>query len=172
MITSSLQSKIITSIKIFFMGMVRQFLAHTVLTYGLKLPSFFSFIWVWKEVIIIGLGLLIARFFWKSKDYRQKILSNKLLMTIVITVIISLGISLANSLGIHHQGIGSFIASAKFNYIPLIIFIVGAGASYLLTREQLESIFSTLLSTIKRVLIFSLFRYGILHTIPNVLDWI
>ncbi len=171
-ITDNLQSKITTVLKIFFMGMVRQFLAHTILTYGLKIPSFFSFIWVWKELIIAGIGGILLRFFLKYKEYRIQLLNNTSFMIIIISILLSLGISLITSLGIHHQWITTFIASAKFNHIPLIIFIVGAWASYLLTKEQLQSLFSTILTTIKRVLIFSLFRYGILHTIPNILDWI
>lgn len=169
-ISESIQSKITLALKIFLMGMVRQFLAHTVLTYGLKLPSFLSFIWIWKEIIIAGIWLLIIWFFRKNKEYRKKILENKIILTMIITIIISIIISLATTIWIHNQNIIEFAISAKFNYIPLIIFVVGIWASYLLTQEQNQSIISTAILTIKWVLIFSLFRYGILHTIPNILD--
>lgn len=39
--------------QLFLIGMVGQFLAHTILTYGLNLPSALSFIRVWKEVFVI-----------------------------------------------------------------------------------------------------------------------
>lgn len=169
-ITHSLQSKITLALKIFLIGMVRQFLAHTILTYGLKIPSFFSFIWVWKELIIAAVGIIIALFFVKNGEYRKKVLSHKRSIAIVTTIIISLIISLSNSIVIHGQSIIDFAVSAKFNYIPLIIFIVWLWASYIISEEHNKSLISTALTTIKWVLIFSLLRYGILHTIPNVLD--
>ena len=169
-ITSSLQSKITLALKVFLMGMVRQFLAHTILTYGLKIPSFLSFIWVWKEVIIAGVGIIIGRFVIKSAEYRRNLLSNQRAIAIIIVLILSVLMSLGNSLFIHGQSFIDFAVSAKFNYIPLIIFIVGLGASYLITEEQNKSIINTALMTIKWVLIFSILRYGILHTIPNILD--
>ena len=170
MTISSIQSKIVFALKVFLMGMVRQFLAHTIITYGLKLPSSLSFIWVWKEAIIWVLWVILVWFFIKNKEYRQSLLSHKLFVFIAISIIISIGISLVNSLWIHHQSLIEFAVSAKFNYIPLIIFIVGVGVSHLLTKQQNESLINTALLTIKWVLIFSLFRYGILHTIPNILD--
>lgn len=169
-ISISLQSKITLALKVFLMGMVRQFLAHTIFTYGLKIPSFFSFIWIWKEVIIAGIGVIIARFFIKNIEYRKKVLSNQRAIAIVIIIVTSLVVSLGNSIFIHSQSVIDFAVSAKFNYIPLIIFIVGLWASYLISEEQNKSIISTALTTIKWVLIFSLLRYGILHTIPNALD--
>lgn len=171
-ISTNLQTKITWFIKIFFIGMVRQFLAHTIITYGFQLPSSLAFIWVWKEVIIVGLSLLIGWFTIKNHHYRTQLRWNKLFITIIALIICSGSISLFNSLIIHGQSIQEFIISAKFNYIPLLIFIVWAGSSYLINKEQTESIISTVITTIKRVLIFSLFWYGILHTIPNVLDWI
>lgn len=171
-ISSSLQSKITLALRVFLIGMVRQFLAHTILTYGLKIPSSLSFIWVWKELIIAGVGIIAARFFISNNEYRKRLMSNQRAIAIVISIILSIIISVWNSLGIHGQSIIDFAVSAKFNYIPLIIFIVGLSASYLITQEQNKSVINTALTTIKWVLIFSLFRYGVLHTIPNILDWI
>lgn len=87
-------------------------------------------------------------------------------------IVISFGISTANTLLIHHQGIRDLIISAKFNYIPLFIFIISAGISLLLNERQHQSIIHTAIRTIQWVLIFSVFWYVILHTIPNILDWI
>lgn len=170
MTIANTQWKMVLALKIFLMGMVRQFLAHTIVTYGLKLPSFLSFIWIWKEAIIWGIAIILIWFFLKNKKYRQSILSHKRFLVILISIIVSILISLVNSLWIHQQSIIDFVVSAKFNYIPLIIFVVGVAASHFLTKEQNQSIIKTAILTIKWVLIFSLFRYGILHTIPNILD--
>ena len=170
MIISNIQWKIVLGLKIFLMGMVRQFLAHTIITYGLKLPPFLSFIWVWKEAIIWVIGITLLWTFFKNKEYRASILSHKLFLVILISIVVSIFISLSNTLWIHHQSIVDFVVSAKFNFIPLIIFVVGVATSHLLTKEQNKSLLATALLTIKRVIIFSLFRYAILHTIPNILD--
>lgn len=168
--TEKIQNIITRWIKIFFIGMVRQFLAHTILTYGINIPSFLSPIRAWKEIfIIIGIWLIIWNFI-IDKDYRKKIWWNKYIIAIGIIILISMVISLCTSLFIHNQWIKDFIVSAKYNYTPLIIFLVGVCSSYLLNKEQNSSILTTAITTIKRVLVFSLFRYGLLHTIPNILD--
>ncbi len=156
--------------KIFIIGMVWQFLAHTFLTFGLHLPSQLSFIWIWKELIIIIVLIRLSYLISTNQEVRTKILHNKWMQRIGGITILSILISVATTLFIHDQNIISFIVSAKFNYTPLIVFIVGFWASLLLTKEQNMSIIKTTITTIKRVLIFSLFRYGILNTIPNVLD--
>lgn len=72
-ISTNIQTKITWFITIFFIGMVRQFLAHTIITYGFQLPSSLAFIWVWKEVIIVGLSLLIGWFTIKNHHYRTQL---------------------------------------------------------------------------------------------------
>ena len=89
----------------------------------------------------------------------------------IIGIIVASGIiSLINSVIIHEQSILTFLISAKFNYIPLGILVAGLLISQILSQEQYDIIIKVIVKTIKYVLIFSLIRYCILHTIPNILD--
>lgn len=164
------QNLAIKLISIFFFWMIGQFLAHTIVMYGLKLPSSFEFIWLWKEVIIGILWLWSLYIFQKYKDYQDKILQNKNILLIIGIIIGSFIISLLNSVIIHDQSIVTFLVSAKFNYIPLIILSCGLLISQILTFEQYNKIIIIIITTIKYVLIFSVIWYCIIHTIPNILD--
>lgn len=157
---------------IFFIGMIIQFLAHTIFTYALHMPSWLSFIRLWKEFIIVGLWWLSIYILYIYRSYRNKLLENKKNLIIIISIMISFVISLLISVIIHNQSIVTFLISAKFNYIPLIILCVGILIGNIIEHEQKTKILDTIITTIKYVLIFSLIRYGILHTIPNILDWI
>ncbi len=157
-------------ISIFFFWMIGQFLAHTIVMYGLKLPPSFEFIWLWKEIIIGILWLWSLYIFRKHKDYQDKILKNKNILLITWTILWSFMISLLNSTIIHNQSLITFIISAKFNYIPLIILSFWLLISQIITSEKYNQIINTIITTIKYVLIFSLLRYCIIHTIPNILD--
>lgn len=167
---SKFQKAISMLLSIFFFGMIGQFLAHTIVMYGLKLPQSFEFIWLWKELVIGILWIGSVILLWKNKEYQTKIIQNTLIKTIIITTIISFMISMLNSLIIHDQSIITFLVSAKFNYIPIIILCSGLLISQLITKEQNQNILDMIITTIKYVLIFSLVWYIILHTIPNILD--
>lgn len=157
-------------LSIFFFGMIGQFLAHTIVMYGLKLPQSFEFIRLWKEIVVIILWIGATILLWNNNDYKQKFLNNKTITYNILVIIISFIISMTNSLLIHHQSIITFLVSAKFNYIPLIIFCCWLLVSQILQKEQHETVLDTIVKTIKYVLVFSLIWYGILHTIPNILD--
>ena len=157
---------------IFFFWMIWQFLAHTIIMYGLKLPTNFEFIRLRKEVIIWLLWLWSLYFLWESKDYREILLKNKNIIMIIISIILSFTISFLNSIIIHNQSVITFLVSAKFNYIPLIILSSGLLFSQFINQNQYNKIINYVIMTIKYVLAFSLLRYIIIHTIPNILDWI
>lgn len=166
------QNYIVQGTTIFFIGMIIQFLAHTIFTYGIGIPSWLSFIRLWKEFIIAGMWLLSIYVLYNYRSYLVKLLNNKHNVIIMISIIISLLVSLLISIIVHNQSIITFLISAKFNYIPLIILCVGILIGNIIENDQKAKILDTIITTIKYVLIFSLIRYGILHTIPNILDWI
>lgn len=91
---------------------------------------------------------------------------------IIVFIILSFTISFLNSTIIHNQSIITFLVSAKFNYIPLIILSSGLLFSQFINQDQYNKIINYIIITIKYVLVFSLLRYVIIHTIPNILDWI
>lgn len=164
------QNFIKKSLAIFFFGMIGQFLAHTIVMYGFKLPQISEFIWLWKEIIIWILWLWSIYIFRNHKDLRNNFFHNKNILLIIGIIIGSMIISLWNSIVIHNQNIMTFLVSAKFNYIPLIILCCGLFISQIINKEQYETILNIIITTIKYVLVFSLLWYGILHTIPNILD--
>ena len=164
------QDIIVKLLYLFFFWMIWQFLAHTVVMYGLQLPESFEFIRLWKEVIIWILWIWSMYIFRTHKEYKDKILQNKNILLIISIIIGSFVISLLNSIIIHDQSIVTFLVSAKFNYIPLIILSCGLLVSQIITSEQYKKIITIIITTIKYVLIFSIIWYAILHTIPNILD--
>lgn len=167
-----IQNLMMLGASIFFVGMTIQFLAHTIFTYGLHMPSWLSFIRLWKEIIIVLLWILGIYTFYTYRPYRDKLWNNRRNKIIIGMIIISFMISLLISLGIHNQSIVTFLISAKFNYIPLIILCVWIIIGTIREDHHQTKVIKTIITTMKYVLIFSLIRYCILHTIPNVLDWI
>lgn len=159
-------------ISLFFIWMTVQFLIHTFFTYALHLPSSLSFIRVRKELII---GIVLAYITWNlitERNYRTSLLSSKWFVRIAWFVVLSIIISSANSIIIHHQWIKAILVSAKYNYTPLLVFLAWYAIIPLLTKSQYDKIVRTFIWTIKFVLIFSLFWYAILHTIPNGLSFL
>jgi hypothetical protein len=157
-------------ITMFFFGMIAQFIAHTIVMYGFNVPVSFEFIWLWKELIIALLWIWCLYLLYKDPIYRHKIKKRQIIISIILITIISFVISGINSIYIHDQDILTFLISAKFNYIPLIILSCWLLISQILTDDQYHSIIKMIVTSIKYVLIFSIIRYCIIHTIPNILD--
>jgi|GEM_PF-2833212 len=73
MINSSqekVQKVLYQALILFFIGITGQFLAHTIITYGIGIPDtgIWSIIWVWKEILVllVGLSILVLLYYRKS----------------------------------------------------------------------------------------------------------
>lgn len=165
---------VISFIKFFFVGLVCQFMFHTFVTYIIHVPDtgIYSVIRMRKEFLVIALGLWSIYKLYIEKTRQSVLLQQKRLAIIIVLTIISILISFATSLIIHHQSVVTFALSAKFNYFPIIILIVGWLVALHTTTQERDRSMDYIILIIKYVIIFSVLRYCFLHMFPNWLDWI
>ncbi len=163
---------VVSCIKFFFVGLVCQFMLHTFVTYIIHVPDtgIYSIIWMRKELLIIGLWLRSIYQIYTTQSWKTYIRTHRWLSIITMITIISIVISFIISIGIHQQSIMTFALSAKFNYFPIIILIVWWLASSLMTEKDRSDTIDYIITIVKYVIIFSVCRYALLHTFPNILD--
>ena len=163
---------IISCLKIFFVWLVCQFMLHTFITYMIHLPDtgVFSIIRMRKELLIIWLWIRGIYFLYRNNKRKEYLQEQKRLVILLWLIIISMILWLLTSMIIHGQSIMTFALSAKFNYFPLIILIVGWLVGSIIGQKDRDTVIDYVIIVIKYVMIFSLIRYLLLHTFPNVLD--
>ncbi len=157
--------------KIFFIWLLLQFFLQTFVTYKLGLDwTFWKILWMWKEVIIVGLCGFLARFFWKNKhlhDFIAKFpLKNFVRMffgTLIITLIVSVGIN--------HTGIGTRLMSVRYSMIGFLIFLVFFTVTLLFFGAREINLVKRYAKLIKTLLVLGLCRWGIIWLMPNLLKF-
>jgi len=190
--------KVLTLIaKIFFIWLLLQFFLQTLVTYKLGLNwTFFKVIWMWKEIIIIGLLGFLGRYFWKNrigaensqrsltpisiygnnsnssydknlKTFFEKFPLKKFVRVFLATIMITFLVSVF----INHTGVSAWIMSVRYSMIGFLIFIVFFTISFLFFGAREINIVKRYSSIMKTLLVWSLCRRGIIWLMPNLLKF-
>ena len=183
--------------KIFFIGLLLQFFLQTFVTYKLWLDwTIRKFIWMWKEIIIIGLLGFLGRYFWKHRigaknsersltpistygnnsNFRygkhfEEFFESFPLKNFVIVFIATVVVSFLISVFINHTGVGTRIMSIRYSMIGFLIFIVFFAISLLFFGAREINLVKRYTRIMKTLLVGSLIWRGILWLIPNLLKF-
>ncbi|MEI6425809.1 MAG: O-antigen ligase family protein [Candidatus Absconditabacteria bacterium] len=160
--------------KIFFIGLLLQFFLQTFVSFGLgRNGTFWSLIWMRKEIIIIGLiGYAVYRLI---KTHTLKSVFDRLgirwfaLGIIILTVFVFL-----TSLLITHVSISTTIISLRYSITGFVVFIAFALISFKLfpkTTLQDSHIEVRYVRVIKRLLVGSLIWWLIIFFVPRLLEF-
>jgi len=181
--------------KIFFIWLLLQFFFQTFVTFKLWLDGTFrKLIWMWKEIIIIGLLVFLGRYFWKNrkgaensernltpisiygnnspygknlKSVFEKFPLKNFVRVFLWTILVSFLVSIF----VNHSWIGTWIMSIRYSMIGFLIFIVFFTLSFLFFSAKEIILIKRYTRIIKGLLIGSLVRRGILWLIPNILKF-
>lgn len=157
--------------KIFFIWLLLQFFLQTFVTYKLGLDwNIWKIVWMWKEIIIIGLLGFLARYFWKTKTLKS-FFETFPLKNFVRVFIATIVISFLISVFINHSGVGTFVMSIRYSMIGFLIFIVFFTISLLFFGAREINIVKRYSRIMKTLLVGSLIWRGILWLIPNLLKF-
>lgn len=155
--------------KIFLVGLLIQFFVQTFVTYKLHGDwTFRTFIWMRKEIILLGIIGFLIRFLSKRKirEARRKTLPiRKFVLRFGITVIVMIVVSLV----INQSGVGVTIMSLRYSMIGFAIFIAFFALAYLFFWTREINIVKRYARIIKTLLVASLCRRGIIWLMPTVL---
>jgi len=169
------QNKIINILtlisKIFFIWLLLQFFLQTLVTYRLGLDwALWNMVWMWKEIIIIGLLWFVVRYLWKQKQLKSffetfplKDFVRVFLATILVTFLVSVFIN--------GSGVGTWIMSIRYSMIGFLIFIVFFALSILFFGAREINIVKRYSRIMKTLLVASLCWRAVLWLMPNLLKF-
>ena len=157
--------------KIFFIWLLLQFFLQTFVTYKLGFDwTIWKIVWMWKEIIIIGLLWFLGRYFWKNRNLKEffetfplKNFVRVFLATIVISFLISVFIN--------HTGVGTWAMSIRYSMIGFLIFMVFFSITTLFFGAREINLVKWYSRMMKTLLVGSLIWRGILWLIPNLLKF-
>lgn len=171
MMSSLWIKRLILVCKIFCIGLLLQFFLNTFVTYELWLTGpVWTTIWLWKEIIIVGLTGLILFMTLRYKNIREQIIKMPIWWFILL-FFITLWIILWISLFITHVGIGNYIISIRYALIGFFIFAVFFALSRTWFSDNEFKIIPWYNKVIKRVLRLSLAWRCLLRLMPNALKF-
>jgi len=155
--------------KIFFIGLLLQFFLQTFVTFKLGFDwTFWKMIWMWKEIVLIGLTGFFCRYLWKTQQLKSffaqfplKTFLRIFIATIIITAIVSVGIN--------GTGISTRIMSVRYSMIGFFIFMVFFLLVSFLPNNKSLALVERYGKIIKTLLVGSLLWRWILWLMPNVL---
>ncbi len=157
--------------KIFFIGLLLQFFLQTFVTFKLWLDgTFWKLIWMWKEIIIIGLLGFLVRYFWKNKNFKsffEKFPLKNFVRVFLATIIVSFLVSVF----INGSSIGTWIMSVRYSMIGFAIFLIFFTITMLFFWAREINLVKRYSRIMKMLLIGSLIRWGIIRLMPNLLKF-
>ena len=175
--------------KIFFIWLLLQFFLQTFVTYKLGFDwTIWKIIWMWKEIIIIGLIGFLGRYFWKNRIHTEnsdntltpisshgrnfkQFFTTFPLKNFVRVFLATVVVSFLVSVFINHSGVGTWIMSIRYSMIGFLIFIVFFAISLLFFGTREINIVKRYTRIMKTLLIGSLLWRGILWLMPNLLKF-
>jgi hypothetical protein len=155
--------------KIFFIGLILQFVLQTFVTYQLWLEWWvWSAIWLWKEILILVLG------WWMVIDLTIHKQRKNLLNTQRVQIFLWLFVSCLGVAWIAHfvwvwSWISEFIIAFKYDFFGFVILLVWLGASRRLTPDQKDKLINWSIEVFKRTLLLSIIWYLVVAVKPWVL---
>ena len=164
--------KVLTLVaKIFFIWLLCQFFLQTLVTYKLGMTwTLWNIVWMWKEIIIIGLLGFLVRYIWKNKKLKS-FFETFPLKNFVRVFIATIVISFLVSVFINHTWIGAWVMSIRYSMIGFLIFIIFFIISLLFFGAREINLVKRYSRLIKTLLVGSLIWRGILWLMPNLLKF-
>lgn len=161
--------------KIFLIWLLLQFFLQTFVTYRLGFDwALWSVIWMWKEIIIIGLMGFLGLYFWnkrKSPENLESFFEKFPLKNFVRVFLGTLAVSFLVSVFINSTGVGAWIMSVRYSMIGFLIFIVFFAITMLFFGAREINIVKRYSRVIKVLLIGSLVWRCMLWLMPNLLKF-
>lgn len=160
-------------IKIFLIGLLLQFLLQTFFTYKLGYDGGVrTYIWLWKEVLILVFMLIVAFLLYKKakevwrKAVRIWLKSQKVFKFLVFFSILCV-VSFIVAVGIQGVGVWTYILSAKYDLLGFFIFLLGVFiASLLPLQTKWNRRYNELL---KWIIYWGFVRWAIIAFLPSLL---
>jgi hypothetical protein len=167
----NIASIVSTAIKIFFIGLLLQFIAHTFVTYALGQDNtFWTIIRAWKELWIIGaiaiIGSALYHQFDKIKTFREHFPLKKYSIIFVLTAafILFVGTALTNS------GLTTTIMSLRYSMTWFALFIIGFILAVFFIKENSISREKRYIKVIKYLLIGWLVWRWLVYFLPAFIE--
>lgn len=127
----ALKSMVNLLLKVFFLGLLLQFLLHTFVTYKIgQTGGFRDMIWLWKEFVLLILLVIVGVFMVKRvvqvgwKSILDWCLSLPL-RWFIFSFLLCVGVSFFLAIGVQGVGLGAYVLSVKYNLLGFLIFLLG-----------------------------------------------
>lgn len=148
--------------KVFFIGLLLQFIAHTFVTYqlGIDNPAM-GILWSWKEIIVILWSSIALRYIIKNRIREKKQTVWYMFLVFVALMIYALIDTLIKWIGIVR-----FFKAWKYDFIGFMIFFATYFTATYATRATIEKIIPRTTRIIKALLIRGLLWFCILLIKP------
>lgn len=167
-----LKSNLILITKIFLVGLVLQFFVQTLFTFEFGLEwTFWSIVWMWKELIILGFAIIAAIIIKQKnniKEIRDKVPIKKFTIVLWATLIVSFIVSIL----ITKSGLGNYVFSVKYDLFWYIIFIIFFVLAWLFFNKKEEKLLKRYNHGIKWLIMWSIAWRGIIWLVPRLLDFV
>lgn len=171
MISTLRTKRLLLLCKIFCIGLLLQFFLNTFVTYELWLTwPVWTWVWLWKEIIIVGITWLLLFMGLRYKKIREMLLTMPI-WKFIILLVVTLWCILWISLFVTHVGIGNYIISIRYALIGFFIFAIFFAVAWVWFSDNESSIIPWYNKVIKRVLWLSLGWWAMLRLIPNMLKF-
>lgn len=165
----TLQHILLVLYKIFFIGLLVQFFAHTRVTFGLGIdPSWMEYVWLWKEWVIVLLWLITLWAIIFKRRWKQHFQWSRLNQLLILFIIAVAAAAVAHFYFVWGE-LGAFLMAFKYDFLWFAIFLVGAHSSLLLEEQQRLDIIDRYGKVIKYTLLLALLRYMIIFIKPGTL---
>ncbi len=166
----NLEKTLIILTKVFFIGLLLQFFLQTFVHFGLgRWHPIWSGIWMWKEIIILILFVLIC--YWiRTHKIWKKLLKSLDLKKFLILLWVFVILWILNWLLISKVWLSATIISLRYSISGFVIFAIFATISrmFIDKKNKIEWWRSKVL---KIVLWWALFWRGIIYLVPRLLEF-
>lgn len=158
--------------KIFFIWLLIQFFLNTFVTFELWLSwPVWTGIWLWKELLIVGLTICVIRLIIRNKNQEYSLIKKLPIWWYIFLFLATLGITFFISLFMTHVGIGQYIISIRYSMIGFFIFILFFILARLYIDAKNLSLINRYNKLLKRVLWGALCRRALVWLMPNALKF-
>lgn len=161
-----------TLYKVFFIGLILQFVLQTFVTHQLWLEWWvWSAVWLWKEILVIVI------WWWMVIDLsihrqRTKIFQHAWIKWFVLLLVSCIWLAATTHfLGVWWS-VNTFVMAFKYDFFWFTIMLVGLWASWRLSPDQQQELIQWTISAFKWMLLLSIVRYGVVSIKPGILKYL
>lgn len=164
--------------KIFLVGLVVHFFAQNFFTYSLGLDLWVF--WLWKEFIILWFIWSLVYFVFKN-NYLWKFVEDRMMFSLEVVFVSLVVVTFLINYFLIWTSIWEYVMAFRYDFLWFLIFFVVYRLCGFLNKEKLYPIILFYWLVVKVVLIFSLFWYFVILTVPgglglfgydnNIFEW-